>query len=444
MIQKFRQHITRHHLCSKNDKILAAVSGGVDSVVMLDLLVQSGFKPAVAHCNFHLRGDESDGDEAFVRQLAKKYGLPVFVHQCHAAGFAKEHHISIEMAARDLRYTWFEKLMYEHHFQKLAIGHNRDDDAETFFINLFRSSGLHGLKGIPVERNHIIRPILFASRDEILQYANNQKLNFREDSTNATDDYLRNRIRHHLMPFMEDNFPGSRDGLAGSLEKLKENDALFELLLKEKKEQIFESSGNGYRIPKKMLRGFPKTNILLYYLLRDFGFNRSQTDQINTSINNNQNGQIFNSGTYRLLSDRDCLFIEPVSTNQSKTWPVELKSAEIKTPVNLQTRLLPNDSTFVLKRAKNIAYFDADKLTEPLVLRKWKKGDRFEPFGMRGSKLLSDFFIDEKFSRFEKENTWLLVSGNTILWVVGHRATRHFSITPQTRTVFMVHLKSGL
>lgn len=243
---------------------------------------------------------------------------------------------------------------------------------------------------------------------------------------------------------MEDHFPGSRDGLAGSLEKLKENDALFELLLKEKKEQIFESSGNGYRILKKILNAFPETNILLYYLLRDFGFNRSQTDQINTSINNNQNGQIFNSGTYRLLSDRDCLFIEPVSTNQSKTWPVELKSAEIKTPVQLQIRLLPNDSNFVLKKAKNIAYFDADKLTEPLVLRKWKKGDRFEPFGMRGSKLLSDFFIDEKFSRFEKENTWLLVSGNTILWVVGHRATRHFSITPQTRTVFMVHLKSGL
>ena len=441
MISKFQQHIAHHSLCSKGDKILAAVSGGVDSVVMLDLLVQNGYRPAIAHCNFHLRGEESNGDEAFVRKLAVKYALPIYVKQCPAADYAKEKNISIEMAARDLRYAWFEELMNEHHFPKLVIGHNRDDDAETFFINLFRHSGLHGLKGIPVERDQIIRPLLFASRDEILAYARQHKLSFREDSTNATDDYLRNRIRHHLLPFMEENFPGSRDGLAGSLEKLKESNSMFELLLDEKKKQILETTPNGFRISGRLMLSFPETNLLLYYLLRDFGFNRSQTDQISTSFHNRQNGQLFNSETHRLLSDRDYLFIEPISSSQTQIRPVEIKSATINSPVQLQTRLIPNDSNFTLEKTRNNAYFDADKLTEPLFLRKWKKGDRFEPFGMQGSKLISDFFIDEKLSRFEKENIWLLVSGDTILWVVGHRTSKYFSITADTKTVFMLSFK---
>ena len=441
MIQKFRQHITRHHLCSKNDKILAAVSGGVDSVVMLHLLVQSGFKPAVAHCNFHLRGDESDGDEVFVRQLAEKYNLPLFVKQCPASDFAEEKHISIEMAARDLRYAWFEKLMNEHHFQKLAIGHNRDDDAETFFINLFRCSGLHGLKGIPVKRDRIIRPLLFASRDEILQYANNQKLKFREDSTNATDDYLRNRIRHHMMPFMEDHFPGSRTALSETMDKLKDTDKLFELLVAEKKRDLVETRGNRFQISKEKLNAYPQIQVLLYYLLRDFGFNRSQIAQISQAMNEDQCGQMYFSGSYRLLSDRESLIIYPLTTTNKINWPVEIKSGLLTKPLPLEIKLIKKHPNFILEKNPGKAYFDLDKIQTPLFIRKWEKGDRFDPFGMKGSKLVSDFFIDKKINRFEKENIWLLVSGDTILWIIGYRTSRHYSLTTHTKNILEITLR---
>ena len=441
VVSKFQQHIARHKLCNKSDKILVAVSGGVDSIVMLDLLVQSGYHPAIAHCNFHLRGKESDGDEIFVRELAGRYALPLFVKQCPATEYANKKHISIEMAARDLRYTWFEELLNEHHFQKLAIGHNCDDDAETFFINLFRRSGLHGLKGIPVKRDRIIRPLLFASRQEILQYANDHHLHFREDSTNATDDYLRNRIRHHLLPFMETRFPGSRSSLAWSIEKLKDSDLLLKKLLEEKKQQLIESTSTGFRFSKKDILSFSESGLLLFYILQDYGFNRTQTDQINTSLHKLQTGQLFQSETHRLIIDRKYCFIESQGKNQQEQWPVEIKTATLNYPLKIKTELVANNKEFVLEKHKNIACFDADKISEPLYLRKWKQGDRFEPFGMRGSKLLSDYFIDEKFSRFEKENAWLLVSGNTILWIVGHRRSKYFNIGTKTKKILVFHLQ---
>ena len=405
---------------------------------MLDLLVQSGYQPAIAHCNFHLRGKESNGDEIFVRELAEKYALSLFVKQCPTTDYANEKHISIEMAARELRYAWFNEILETHQFQKLAIGHNCDDDTETFFINLFRHSGLHGLKGIPVKRDRIIRPLLFASRDEILAYARQHKLSFREDSTNATDDYLRNRIRHHLLPFMENNFPGSRYALTGTLEKLKESDKLFELLLAEKKQQIIEVAGKGYSISIVKLNTYAQKSVMLFYLLRDFGFNRSQAAQLSNAINNGHSGQIFYSRSHRLLSDREKLFIEPISSSEKQEWPIEIKSAMLDKPFPLQVRIIKKDSNFALEKTRNKAYFDADIISRPLYLRKWKKGDRFEPFGMQGSKLVSDYFIDEKFSRFEKENTWLLVSGDTILWIVGHRASKYYSIGAKTINILEI------
>lgn len=441
MVSKFQQHIVRHKLCNKSDKILVAVSGGVDSVVMLDLLVQNDYQPAIAHCNFHLRGKESDDDEAFVRELAEKYALPIYVKQCPATEYANNKHVSIEMAARDLRYAWFHTLIKNHHFQKLAIGHNRDDDAETFFINLFRHSGLHGLKGIPVERDQIIRPLLFASREEILAYAQQNKLSFREDSSNATDNYLRNRIRHHLLPFLETHFPGSRNALSGTIDKLKESDTLFEMLLAEKKQQLIETAGKGWRISKEKLNTYPQKSVLLFYLLHYFGFKRSQTEQIVRALNEAQSGQIYFSESYRLLLDREVMIIEPHSAHHDQVYPLEIRTIDYNTPLPLQLRLIQKDDHFKLEKARNKAYFDADKIFEPLYLRKWKKGDRFAPFGMRGSKLLSDYFIDEKFSRFEKENTWLLVSGDTILWIVGHRASRFYSIGHETKNVLEMTLK---
>jgi len=407
---------------------------------MLDLFVRSGYSLAIAHCNFQLRGQESDGDEAFVRQLAEKYQLPLFVKCCPAADYAKEQHISIEMAARDLRYAWFDHLMKSQSFQKLAIGHNRDDDAETFFINLLRNSGINGLKGISVKRETIIRPLMFASRNDILEYAQHQQLEFREDATNATDDYLRNRIRHHILPTLEEQFPGAMNALAGSMEKLKESEKLFNFLLEEKKQAWLEPTERGFRLAKKIILQVPDQEAILYYLLRDFGFSRKVTDQLMAASIKEQTGQQFLSENYVLLSDRDYIFIEKRNNVKEKSWSLTITNAHIEKPIPLNTEIILKDKHFILEKNKSKAYFDLEKLSEPLVLRKWKKGDRFEPFGMKGSKLLSDFFIDEKFSRFDKDNCWLLVSGTTILWVVGYRASRHFSISPTTKKVFVLSI----
>ncbi len=438
MIEAFREHIERHELCQKQERILVAVSGGVDSVVMLHLLHHSGYRLAVAHCNFQLRAEESDGDERFVRKLTERYGIPIFVKSCDTRAYAEKEKISIEMAARRLRYNWFAALLETHQFQKLAIGHNKDDDAETFFIKLLRGSGLDGLKGILAKRENIIRPLLFASREEILTYAKEHQLPFREDSSNDSDDYLRNRIRHHLLPFYETEFPGGTKALAESLEKLKTTEAIFRQLLEEKKNQLFHRTDNEISIDKSAIRPLEPKEAWLFFLLEDFGFNRSTIDDFCQTLEASQTGQMFHAENYTLLNDSNKLIIKKNVPASGKEFFINDLTGAVKEPLHLIFEQFPHHPGFSFASDKTIAYFDADKITLPLKLRHWQTGDRFVPFGMRGSKLLSDFFSDEKINRFERENLWLLLSGEEIIWVVGHRSSNRFRVTGKTKRILKI------
>jgi len=441
VIEAFLKYIEENKLCKSGEKILLAVSGGVDSVVMLHLFSQTNYSIAIAHCNFHLRGAESDGDEAFVRSLAKKYNIPVFVKDCETKKYAKENGISIEMAARDLRYDWFEEVCEKENYQEVAIGHNRNDDEETFFIKLLRGSGLSGLRGIPLQRDHYFRPIMFASRKEIRAYAKKNKLKSREDSTNAMDDYLRNRVRHHFLPFFDKKFPGGTDALDNSLEKLKEEDLLFRQMLDEKKQKLLKEEDGIKTIEIKEVLKFTPLKVWIFYLLEEFGFNRSTTNQLVKAIESGLTGRLFYSEKYTLLLDREQIIIKESGENAAKEFIIQNQEGEMEHPLSLKWEIVPNNSEFSFGKDAHFAYFDADKIDFPLKLRHWQEGDRFIPFGMRGSKLISDYFIDEKISRFEKEEIWLLVSGDKILWIAGYRASNLHKVRKQTQNIFRISLK---
>lgn len=438
MFKEFLNHIRQHQLCSSDDKILVAVSGGVDSMVMLHLLHRAGFSLAIAHCNFNLRGRESDNDEKFVREQAEIYHIPVHVKNCNASLYAKDKKISIEMAARHLRYAWFESLLTKHHFQKLAVGHHRDDDAETFFIKLLRGSGLDGLKSILPARDVFIRPLLFASREEIMTYAQKHHLPFREDSSNDSDDFLRNRIRHHLLPFFEKEFPGSQKALAESLKKLKETDAVFNQLIDEKKENLFIREKTAVHIKKEKLLFPSPQKAWFYFLLREFHFNRQTTDNIFDVLQSEQTGQLFYSDTHVLLNDAHVLQIKKRAEMPDDKVYLVHPGKPLKKPISLSfTSLLKKEVSSLFTTEKE-AIFDQEKLRFPLKLRHWQKGDRFSPFGMKGSKLLSDFFTDEKINRFLRDEIWLLTSGDEIIWVIGYRTSEKFRVTDKTQTILKI------
>ncbi len=440
MIEAFREYIEQQELCQKQENILVAVSGGVDSVVMLHLLYHAGYRLAVAHCNFQLRAEESDGDELFVRKLTGQYGIPIFVKRCDTQAYAEKEKISIEMAARRLRYNWFTELLEAHQFQKLAIGHNKDDDAETFFIKLLRGSGLDGLKGILAKRGNIIRPLLFASRGEILTYAKEHQLPFREDSSNASDDYLRNRIRHHWLPFYEKEFPGGTKALAESLAKLKTTETIFRQLLEEKKNRLFHRTDNKISIDKSAIRHLEPKAAWLFFLLEDFGFNNSTIDNFCQTLEASQTGQMFHAENYTLLNDSSKLIIKKNESASEKEFFINDLTESVNEPLHLVFEQFPYHPDFSFAPDKTIAYFDADKLSLPLKLRHWRTGDRFVPFGMHGSKLLSDFFSDEKINRFERKNLWLLLSGKKIIWVTGYRSSNRFRITGKTKNILKISL----
>ncbi|MCX6247479.1 MAG: tRNA lysidine(34) synthetase TilS [Bacteroidetes bacterium] len=442
MLAKFKAFIAKEKLFGPKDKILLAVSGGIDSAVMTDLFHRAGYFFALAHCNFGLRGKESDADEAFVKAMAKKYKVPFYCKTFSTARDAKEKGISIQMAARDLRYEWFEEIRQKGKYHSVATAHHLDDQVETFFINLLRSTGIAGFHGILPGQGNLIRPLLFCYRADIGTYAMQKKLAFREDSSNAETKYLRNKIRHEIIPVFCELNPAFPQTLTETIRRLRETELIFRDTVEEARKKIITTDKRGIHIRCADLKKLEPAGIYAFEILSPFGFSDAVISDI-LHLPDRSSGQVFYSPTHRLVKNREELLLEPnPSTKRSNIKKEEISvpenKKEIRKPLRLSFAKIKITKRFELDLSKESATFDLKKITFPLLLRRWRKGDTFYPFGMNRRKKLSDFFVDLKFSIPEKENTWILCTGQEIIWVIGHRTDHRFRVTPQTKEVLQV------
>lgn len=426
MLEKFQQYIEQNHLINKGDRILVALSGGVDSMVLAELLRRCGFDITFAHCNFHLRGKESDGDEQFVREYADRVGVKLFVRQFDTLEYVETQKVSVEMAARELRYAWFND-MINASGQLLALAHHADDQIETFFINLLRGSGIKGLKAMQPRNGLYIRPLLWASREEIKNFAIENGIQWREDSTNNDTVYLRNKIRHDLMPAFDSVKPEAREKILESVNHLASENQLYRELLKDKLFQIETVDGVLHSIPKSTANNSLQ---LLFEWLRHFGFSFSQCESILASLNS-EPGKEFYSANYQLVIEKDTIDVFPIELTANLLTPgLSYSKQPVRTTHALSLLITDNP---------NIAQLDFDKLKFPLRVRHWWHGDRFHPLGMKGTKLVSDFFNDNGFTTFQKRNTQIITDADgEIVWIVGHRIDDRFKITKKTKTIYEI------
>ncbi len=439
MIGRLKSHIYDNDLFHKNDRIIVTVSGGIDSIVLFDLLLKLGFDCCIAHCNFHLRDQESDGDEQFVRELSEKNGTPLFVKNFDTAEYSENNKMSIQMAARELRYDWFEELRQEQGFDWIATAHNKNDVIETFLLNLTRGTGIQGLTGIKSKNGRLIRPLLFASREEIKTYALSNNLDWREDSSNTSVKYSRNKIRHNIIPLFEEINPRFVETLADNIRKLRESEEIYISAIREKRHEYIVREAGFSWIPLAELVKLHPIDTWAFELLRDFNFTPGVITDIIRSLDSASGKQFFSS-THRLVKDREKLIIHPIREENLRRFYIENPYCEISEPIRLEMEVVQNSENFSIPSGNSIACLDLDRLEFPLLLRKWEVGDYFRPLGMSNMKKLSDFFIDIKLSLPEKENTWILQSGSEIAWIVGLRIDNHFKIRPDSKKILKISL----
>ncbi len=437
MIEETLKYLIEDLKIKSSDKLLLAISGGIDSIVMLDIFSQLPFEVTVAHCNFQLRGKESDGDELFVKNVTEKLSIPFHTIRFETQHYAESNNLSIQMAARALRYDWFEKLRVKLQYDYIAIAHNANDVVETFFINLSRGTGINGLSGIKAKTGSIIRPLLPFSRLEIESYSTKNDINFREDASNASDKYHRNRIRHHIIPeFLKIN-PSFLSTMLENIDRLNDASVFLKGELEKKKNKLITENENSIRIPIKQLQEEQTDTFVLYELIREYGFNSSQIKDILNSINN-QPGQIFLSSTYKLVKDREALIISKLKQATVNSFEIFEGINQTLEPISLKLEILEKQVDFKPNRDENIAEFDADKIAFPLYVKRWEAGDYFYPLGMKNKKKLSDFFVDRKFSIIDKENIWLLTSKTEIIWIIGHRMDNRYKVTKSTSRILKI------
>lgn len=428
----FKSFVEQHHLFTPDQVVLLAVSGGRDSVALLHLMRQSGFQFAIAHCNFHIRPLECDRDQEFVRSLAQSYGVPFHLASFQCLSYAAEHHLSVEQAARQQRYTFFHSLCSSHGYTRIVTGHHADDSMETFFINLLRGTGIAGLHGIRPLQGIVARPLLPFSRQQINEYVATHQLSYVEDSTNASDDYRRNQIRHQLIPLLRQLAPSIDHTLPQTMEHLAQVEEVLLQQVSLLSSTHLQPSSDG----KLHLVNFSSLSpVLLYHLLKPYGFNASQTSDL---LTHSHTGAHFFSSTHQLTVERSFLVLEPLSASPSATPPSVLTQTFLLSEVSLQSLLHPLDGTLP---QRHFLLLDADQVSLPLVWRHWSQGDRFRPFGMRGSQLLSDYFSTHKFTHSQRQSQWLLTDAHDhILWIAGHRASALAPVTSLTTSVLKVLL----
>ncbi|MCE5206451.1 MAG: tRNA lysidine(34) synthetase TilS [Porphyromonadaceae bacterium] len=439
MIDTIRSFIEKESLFSTESPVIVGVSGGMDSMALLDILTLLGYRCMAAHCNFHLRGEESDRDEAFVKRWCKSVDVPFVSIDFDTRSYASDKKISIEMAARELRYNWFEMLRVQYRAEAIAVAHHRDDSVETVLLNLIRGTGIKGLTGISPKNGRVVRPLLCLSREEISQYLVAHGIPYVTDSTNNDDLFLRNKLRLHIIPELKKLNPSVKDAIYRTALQVSEAEKVYNASVKESIENIFHQD----KIDIQSLRKTPSPLSVLFELLTPLGFGPSSIRDICKSLDA-EPGKIFFSEQYRVIKDRDYFLIDKISDTMAadQSFLIETHTKELFIPLHLTFHTLP--VTADIQRNKRFLYADYDRLKFPLTLRKWRQGDWFIPFGMKGRKKLSDYFTDRKFSLKDKEDAWILLSGDEILWVVGERPDDRFRVTKNTVRTFHVVLSENV
>lgn len=439
MHNKFTTFIAHHNLLSKDTKVVVGVSGGADSVALLHLLHMCGYTCIVAHCNFNLREDESDRDEQFVAELAKRWNLPFESISFDTEKTAAERKISIEMAARELRYEWFESLRKKHHAEAIAVGHHRDDNVETVLLNLIRGTGIRGLSGILPKNGHIVRPLLAISREEIDSYLKAHNLEHITDSTNAENYYLRNKIRNELIPMLSQFNPSVREAIERTAENLHQVEEIYFAEIGKQRQRLLKQSDNIFTININELKQHPQSITILYELLHPFGFNTSTCQSITESLSG-ISGKRFYSNEYQLLKDRDVLIISKQTATSGDRFMITEQENTISSPFVMTIESIEK-TDFQLSNNKNCAQLDASGISFPLTLRRWQQGDIFQPLGLNGKKKVSDLFTDLKYSVLQKEEAWILCSNDRIIWVVGERIDHRYRVTEKTGKILVLTIK---
>lgn len=434
MQYKVKKYIDDHKLLLPQGIIIVGVSGGADSMVLLHLLIALGYDCVIAHCNFHLRKEESDSDEFFVRNFARSLKIPFYSIDFETTEYAAHHHISIEMAARDLRYAWFHELLKKLDAQAIAVAHHADDSIETFLMNLVRGTGLRGLTGIAPRNGKVVRPLLCCTRNEIENYIIEYNLEHINDSSNATLDYQRNKFRNVVLPLLEEINPSVRQTLYQTMERFEGTLAIYDHAIDKIEKEIIHNEDEAIFLNIELLKKQVDIPTVMYEILNKYGFGNATVQQVTEHLDG-ESGKQFFSDTHRLIKDRKYLIINKIEPKiQSEYW-ISITDTEIAKPFRMVISKHILTPEFQISKDKNCIHLDASKLQFPLQLRHWHEGDSFIPFGMKGSKKVSDFFIDNKFTLLEKEQVWLLVSGDDIVWIVGHRTDNRCRVTKETKEV---------
>ncbi len=448
LTEKFIKRVTAQSLFANGDRLVLAVSGGVDSVVLCELCHRAGYVFSIAHCNFQLRGEESERDELFVKELGKKYKVEVRVKRFDTEKYAAGQKRSVQEAARILRYEWFDELINDLNAQPLVpnylllTAHHADDNNETLLMNFFRGTGLHGLTGIPVSYGYIKRPLLGFFKEELLAFANENKLAFVEDSSNQSSKYTRNFFRNELIPAISQVYPQVNENLQDNISRFNEVEKLYLFSVGELKKKLCRQKGAELHIPVKQLLQF-NNRAFIYEIIREYGFGEKQVGEV-IKLAASESGKFIESPglQYRIIKHRHWLIISPVQPAGSAIIAIREEDRAIEyeggllqlQPIIYSGQQPPATATE--------AWLDAAELRFPLILRKWKTGDYFYPLGMKKKKKLSRFFIDQKLSKSAKENIWVLESGKRIAWVAGHRIDDRFKLTARTRSAWKLTLIS--
>jgi tRNA(Ile)-lysidine synthase len=436
LLQKFQLHIKNKNWFNPSAKLLLAVSGGRDSMVLADLLEKSGINFSAAHCNFCLRGEEASRDEEFVINYFTNKEIKIFTKRFSTKTFATENNLSIQMAARELRYNWFNQLMNENRFDYLITAHHLNDAIETFFINLLRGTGINGLKGIPEKQGNIIRPLLFASSDEIIKYQTEQSLSYVEDSSNKETKYLRNKLRSQVIPLLKEINPNLENNFKKEFVFLSDTSNFVATKIQEDLSQISVYSGNQIKVKLADLINYKFLDLAIHHLLQQVEFSAELNSQLKSMILMRQSGKKIIGKNYTCLIDRTYLiFKKNEDLMDNAHFFIEENVLTIDYPISL--KFIKHQGNIISKSA-NSASLDEAKIKFPLQLRKWKNGDVYYPIGMVGKKKLSDFFVNNKYTHFEKEEQWLLTSGNEIVWIVGKRIDRRFMVSDSTKNTLEI------